>query len=263
MVKQNLHCHTTFDDGANTPEEMVQAAIKYGLSSLGITLHAPIEGEFWTPPKEKEPEFIEEMHRLKEKYKGTIDIYCGLEYDLYGPKYFEPYEYIVASGHVIDGLYVDNTLERHHLLRDHCGGELGTIERYFSNVSAIAEIPEADIVGHFDLLTKYNEMENLYDINAKAYKDAAYAAMEKLVKADKIFEMNTGAISRGYRKTPYMGADMLQHLKSIGGKLTIQSDGHFSDAVACAFDLCEDIAKSCGFEEIWYFDGEKFYPEKF
>ena len=25
MVKQNLHCHTTFDDGASTPEEMVCA----------------------------------------------------------------------------------------------------------------------------------------------------------------------------------------------------------------------------------------------
>ena len=22
MVKQNLHCHTTFDDGASTPEEL-------------------------------------------------------------------------------------------------------------------------------------------------------------------------------------------------------------------------------------------------
>ena len=87
--------------------------------------------------------------------------------------------------------------------------------------------------------------------------------MEKLVKADKIFEMNTGAISRGYRTLPYMDADLLRHLKSLNGKLTIQSDGHFCDAVALAFDLCEDIAKSCGFEEIWYFDGEKFYPEKF
>ena len=108
MVKQNLHCHTTFDDGANTPEEMVQAAIKYGLSSLGITLHAPIEGEFWTPPKEKEPEFIEEMHRLKEKYKGTIDIYCGLELEMHSDDSLEGYDYIIGSTHYfkMDGEYV-------------------------------------------------------------------------------------------------------------------------------------------------------------
>ena len=34
MVQQNLHCHTTFDDGASTPEEMVCAAMEHGLSSL-------------------------------------------------------------------------------------------------------------------------------------------------------------------------------------------------------------------------------------
>jgi hypothetical protein len=28
-------------------------------------------------------------------------------------------------------------------------------------------------------------------------------------------------------------------------------------------DSVTEIAKSCGFDEIWYYDGEKFYPEKF
>ncbi|MBQ6685903.1 MAG: PHP domain-containing protein, partial [Firmicutes bacterium] len=79
-ITANAHTHTTFCDGKCSAEEMVQAAIKYGLTSLGITLHAPIEGEFWTPRKEMEPKFIEEMARLKEKYAGTIDVYCGLEY---------------------------------------------------------------------------------------------------------------------------------------------------------------------------------------
>lgn len=51
MVKQNLHCHTTFDDGASTPEEMVCAAMEHGLSSLGISAHAPMDGEDWCTPK--------------------------------------------------------------------------------------------------------------------------------------------------------------------------------------------------------------------
>ena len=52
MVQQNLHCHTTFDDGASTPEEMVCAAMEHGLSSLGISAHAPMDGEDWCTPKE-------------------------------------------------------------------------------------------------------------------------------------------------------------------------------------------------------------------
>lgn len=43
--------HNT-DDGVNTPEEMVLAAIDAGLSSLGISAHIPIEGESWRMPPE-------------------------------------------------------------------------------------------------------------------------------------------------------------------------------------------------------------------
>ena len=34
-MRQDLHTHTTFCDGANTPEEMVQAALAQGLDCLG------------------------------------------------------------------------------------------------------------------------------------------------------------------------------------------------------------------------------------
>ena len=80
MIKQNLHCHTTFDDGADTPEAMVNAAVSAGLTSLGISAHSPVPGEVWCVSEENEPRFKAELHRLREKYRGLIDVYCGLEY---------------------------------------------------------------------------------------------------------------------------------------------------------------------------------------
>ena len=38
---QNLHTHTTFCDGKNTPEEMVRAALSLGMDSLGFSGHGP------------------------------------------------------------------------------------------------------------------------------------------------------------------------------------------------------------------------------
>ena len=67
----------------------------------------------------------------------------------------------------------------------------------------VALEPETDIVGHFDLLTKFNERRCFFDEESPAYRRAALRAMEALVAAGKIFEVNTGAISRGYRSTPY------------------------------------------------------------
>lgn len=36
----DLHTHTTFSDGRNTPEEMVLSAIGMGMSTLGISDHS-------------------------------------------------------------------------------------------------------------------------------------------------------------------------------------------------------------------------------
>ena len=41
MILEDFHIHTTFCDGASTPEEMVQAAIALGLKRLGFSGHAP------------------------------------------------------------------------------------------------------------------------------------------------------------------------------------------------------------------------------
>lgn len=262
MVSQNLHCHTTFDDGANTPEEMVLAAIGAGLSSLGISAHTPIEGEEWCMPAEKEEGFIAEMQRLKEKYSGSFEIFCGLEYDLAVPHRFDGYEYVIASGHILDGFYVDATRDDAIELINHFGGPEKAAEAFFANYAKIAEIQRADIVGHFDLLTKYEEQGALYDQNGAYFRDAAFAAMEKLNAAGKIFEINTGAISRGYRTVPYPSKALLSHLKSIGGRICISSDAHSAEGIVCCFEQAEQLAAACGFDEVWVFTGGGFKPEK-
>ena len=82
--------------------------------------------------------------------------------------------------------------------------------------------------------------------------------MERLNAAGKIFEINTGAISRGYRSTPYPAPELLRHLYAIGGRITVSSDAHSAAAICCAFDKAEALAQSCGFTELWQFNGNRF-----
>ena len=77
--------------------------------------------------------------------------------------------------------------------------------------------------------------------------NAALSAMEKLVRAGKIFEINTGAISRGHRTTPYPDKALLGALREMGGKITISADAHHASGVACAFDKAQALAESCGY----------------
>ena len=39
-TEQELHCHTVYCDGKNTPEEMVLAAIENGMHALGFSTHS-------------------------------------------------------------------------------------------------------------------------------------------------------------------------------------------------------------------------------
>ena len=40
MYKQNLHIHTKYCDGKDTPEEMVIAACEKGFQSIGFSMHS-------------------------------------------------------------------------------------------------------------------------------------------------------------------------------------------------------------------------------
>ncbi len=264
MITQNLHCHTRFDDGADSPEAMVLAAEAAGLRSLGVSLHCPIPGEEdWCCSEENEPAFIEEMHRLREAYAGRIDVWCGLEYDLDAARRSAPpYDYIIGSCHLMDGFSLDYDIAGARALIEHYGGADRAAERYFERLCAFEGFEEIDIVGHFDLPTKFNERVPLYDCASPAFRDAAFAAMERLSRAGKIFEINSGAMSRGWRSSPYPSEELLQHLKSIGGRICISSDAHSAGAITCAFDLCEELARSCGFRELWVFGAGGFHAEK-
>ncbi len=262
MKRQNLHCHTNFDDGADSPEMMVRAAALAGLASVGVSLHSPIPGEeTWCCKDSDEGAFIEEMRRLRELYAGRIEVWCGLEYDMDATRRsVPPYDYIIGSCHMLSEMPLDYDPDTAAQLIAYHGGADNAAALYYKKLSDLAEYPEVSVVGHCDLPTKYNEREVLYDTASKAYRDASFAAMEKLNAAGKIFEINSGAMSRGWRTTPYPSEELLRHLKSVGGRICISSDAHSAAHIDFAFDRCEALALSCGFKEIWQFNGRDFQP---
>jgi DNA polymerase (family X) len=68
----DLHNHSTFSDGINTCEELVEQAISLGLQRIGLVEHVWRKSE-WVL------DFIDSTNRLKEKYEGVIQIVTGLE----------------------------------------------------------------------------------------------------------------------------------------------------------------------------------------
>ena len=269
MILQNLHTHSIWDDGQDTLEAMARAAMRAGLSSIGFSGHSPLPfSNGWAITPERLAGYRAEVLRLKDVFTGQIDVYCGLEWDLLSVPPPETFDYIIGSIHhmptadfIINVDCSPEATERY--LNAYFGGNPdAAAQAYFSQYAALAAVEAVDVVGHFDLITKFDEQCGFFKPDSPAYRAAAAEAIKTLVDADKIFEINTGAISRGFRTSPYPSAELLTIIRSLGGRVTVSSDAHSAGGIACSFDEAARLAQECGFSEIWRLDGSSFIPQK-
>lgn len=238
----DLHVHTTFSDGRSTPEEVVQAAVAKGMTTLGFSDHSytPFDTRYCIP-KEQISNYLDTIHALQEKYKDQITILCGIEEDFYSGKATEAFDYVIGSVHYLrcgdEYIPVDEGAE---ILRDAArrrfhGDIYALIAEYYRTVSLLPEQTGATIIGHFDLISKYNESGTLFDESDPRYIEAWQSAADRLLTAGIPFEINTGAISRGYRSTPYPAAPIRAYLQARGAKFRMSSDSHRASTLCYGF----------------------------
>lgn len=242
MIRKDYHTHTVFSDGKNTPEEMVLAAIAAGMTELGFSDHSyTAYDESYCMPKDRIGEYRREIARLREKYRGNIKILCGIEQDYYSDEPTDGYDYVIGSVHAVKAgdtyLSVDESAPvQKAAVEQYFGGDYYAFaEAYFSTVANVVEKTGADIIGHFDLAAKFS----LFDEQDPRYIRAWQAAIDALLKTGKPFEINTGAISRGYRTVPYPNPDMIDYIRQRGGKFILSSDSHRTDTLCFDFDQFE------------------------
>lgn len=258
MILQNLHTHTTFCDGKSSAEEMVKAAIEFGMDSLGFSGHSPYPAPFqesWVMVAEDVPHYREEILHLREKYAGQIEIFLGLEQDILSPLPKEPFDYLIGSVHglVENGqlISVDESEAAFcRAVEEHFGGDpLSFAEQYYRMVSQVPDRTGCQIVGHFDLICKFNEGNRLFDTSHPRYRVAAMDALDVLKQRDVILEINTGAMSRGYRTAPYPAPELLRAMRERNIPICITSDAHNAKNLLHAFDAAAELARSCGYRE--------------
>ena len=163
---------------------------------------------------------------------------------------------------------------------------LDTAELYFETVGGIVSATGCDIIGHFDLITKFTEgwgfgpggnviskercggpefvsdifdtsderyiaawkraIDRIFEDCAERYKNGYRNRLEKLgvlAAGDKpVFEINTGAITKGYRTLPYPAADQIEYIKSKGGVLILSSDSHAAGTICSGFEEFANLA---------------------
>ena len=261
IYPQNLHTHSTFCDGKNDLESTVLKAIEIGFTGIGFSghSHANYIKSTSSMPLDKTLIYKSEIARLKEKYKDKIEVFCGLEFDQYSDDDKSGYDYIIGANHYLkmgdEFVGFDRNAQTvQDIITNYFDGDgLKFSKEYYSQLAELPKYGDFDIVAHFDLIAKNIEIANLFDENDKRYQryalDCFYALKEKI----SVFEVNTGAMSRGYRKTPYPNPFILKEMAKSGVGIIIGSDCHDNEYLSYGFNDAVNLCKACGVKELQIF----------
>ena len=104
-VRGTFHCHTNYSDGANTLEEMAEAAKQMGWVYLGIADHSKVAAYAGGLSESKVKEQLKEIDKLNARLKN-FRLFSGTEVDIlpdgtldYSDKLLATLDHVVASIH--------------------------------------------------------------------------------------------------------------------------------------------------------------------
>ena len=257
MIFCDLHVHTHFCDGKDSPADIAERAYAMGFEALGFSGHAYTSfDESFCMSREATEEYIKSVLDLRERYRGRMDVLLGTERDCFGDADQNKYDYVIGSLHYVptsDGLLsVDESREAcDATVKKYFGGSYLEFARcYYRTLAEHFCKTRADIVGHFDLVCKFNEGDALFDTSSREYRCAALEALCAIIPQCRVFEVNMGAVARGYRKTPYPDAFLLSELRRRGCELILSSDAHTADGLGFGFANAEQLLLALGFDHV-------------
>lgn len=251
-----VHTHSRLCDGKNTLAEMARAAYEAGAVSFGASghSHTPLPADEGQVLPVDMSAYRAEVLRLREAYAGRMDVLLGIELDSCADVTAEGFDYWIGSVHYMPGPeggrhpvdWDPETLER--CLRERFSGDsLKMAGYYYDEVRRAAE-RKPTILGHVDLITKFNEDGRFFDEADPRYRAAALAALHAADPGETLLEINTGAMSRGWRSAPYPALFLLKEWRAMGGKVILTADAHSADAIVYGYAQAAELARAAGFQ---------------
>lgn len=245
--RYDYHTHTAFSDDCDVPmEEMIEEAIRRGLTELAITDH--YDPGYQDPEFPFSPDFDAYHKALLEaerQYAGRIAIVKGMEIGIMESQLAEcrraardfPYDFIIGSFHCIRG----KDLFRYDYSQ--VDGP-AFLEEYYINVNkCLKEYTDYDVAGHLTLADRY--IGTIYDY--APYMDILEDTLKTIIYHGKGLEINTSSFKYG-TGIWLPREEVLKLYRELGGEiLTFGSDSHMPKYFRDHFDEAREFAKGLGF----------------
>jgi DNA polymerase (family X) len=193
-IRGDLHMHTTWSDGAQTLEEMVNQARKFGYDYIAITDHSKSLRVANGLDEDRLRSQREEIEKLKEKYTD-IHIFAGVEMDIlpdgtldFSDDFLREMDYVIGAIHssfsqteeqIMKRLYTALENPYVSLIAHPTGRIIGRRPGYKVNLEKLIERAKET-----DTALEINANPNRFDISAEWAKLAQEAGVKIAVNTD-------------------------------------------------------------------------------
>lgn len=269
MLLANYHVHSDYCDGKNTLEEMVQAGIAVGLTSLGLSSHFPLPfSNDWTMKQEKLENYLDDVKKLKEKYASAIELYCGMEIDYFVDRQdisdlaktvLSRLDYTIMSIHTMGKttgdcvFYIDESRQNFEqgIQEYYYGDNQAFIKDYYQGIETMVKRFEPDILGHIDLIKKYNRNNYFFNEKEHWYQETVCSCLDGIAETQTRMEINTGANMRVPGVGRYPSDWMIPEMRKRDIPITIGGDSHCVEGIVYEYNQAEVYLAECGYHEYW------------
>jgi len=240
--------------------EACETSIKSGLEGVAFTDHLDID----YPGSDSSSyinfdKYFSEISKIKSVYEGKLKVLKAIEVGIQPHTIKEslekvesyPFDYVLASVHVIDG--IDPYLKREY----YNTSKNDAYERYLKKIYyMITNFDNYDMVGHFEYIIRYAQYEDR-SMRYADHTDIFDSILKELIKKGRGFEVNTGTYRDPLAKIEYDAA-VLKRYRELGGELVcLGSDAHRVSHIGLRFDYFSQLIRDAGFKYTVHFEERK------
>lgn len=277
MVYSDMHTHGWYSDGKGTFPEFIESAGEKKISTLGFSDHSPVPlDNTWSMKKASLDSYFNELNHVKKNFNSITDVYAGMELDyipgidVMGYIDFEnlPLDYFIGSVHYVYSAELDKYIEVdgpektfQFLVEEGFKGDAEAVYKsYYNNVREMISSYVPAIVAHVDLIKKNNKEGKFFDEHCLSYKKEVDETLDLIKLYGSIIEINTGAMSRGYKDKPYPSEYILKKCLERKIPVALNSDSHTPQTLAYEFQSVISFIKKMGFRELITYQKGRWVP---
>ncbi len=279
MSWTNYHSHTYFCDGKYPPNHYATQAYRQQFAAYGFSSHAPLPFACrWSMQESSLKQYSADIQKLKDKWSGKLQLYCGLEVDYIAGKIGPQspliqdmnLDYCVGSVHFVEA-FKDGTgweIDGAHPLflqglKEIFGNNVQrAVQHYYQQIRQMVEERPA-VVGHLDKIKIQNRHTPLFEETADWYREAVLQTLQTIASAGLILEVNTRGLYKKRANETYPSRWILEKAFQWGVPVTVSSDAHHPREISGQFTETTRMLKEIGYRQLHILWNDSWQPFDF